>query len=114
MLELRSLENGDTVVGREDKKTKLLVLPEDVRDDWNQVVAGIVRHRIAALPRMTRIEIYACLEGRKQTDEYLTSIIMTEAARALDELLADPVSYTNINITCVSNFTAVLFAECRL
>ena len=92
MLRLRFLKEGDTVVLQEDKESGLLLLPGDVADDWYQVVDRIVKDRVAAVEKMTRIEIFGFLDGRKETDEYLTNIIMTEAARALDELVLDPVS----------------------
>ena len=103
MLRLRFVGEDDALEAQEDKESGLLLLPGDVHDDWNQVVGSIVKDRVAAVPKMARIEIFGSLEGRKQTDEYLTNIIMTEAAKALDELVLDPVSYTNYNISFLSN-----------
>ena len=102
MLGLRFVGEKDAAVAQEDKESGLLLLPGDVGEDWNQAVANIVKERVAAVPKMARIEIFCSLEGRKQTNEYLTSIIMTEAAKALDELVLDPVSYANSSITFVS------------
>ena len=114
MLGLRFAEKDDALVAQEDKESGLLLLPGDVAEAWNQVVANIVKSRVAAVPKMAQIEIFCSLEGRNRTDEYLTSIIMTEAATALDELVLDPVSYANGSIIFVSNVTAVLFAESTL
>ena len=100
MLQLKFFGEDDAIVAQEDEESGLLVLPGDVEEDWTQVVARIVKDRVVAVPKMARIEIFCSLEGRMQTDEYLTSIIMTEAATALDELVLDPVSYANSSITC--------------
>ena len=114
MLGLRFVGKDNAIVAQEDKETEWLQLPGDVVDDWNQVIAGIVKERVVAVPKMARIELFCSLEGRKKTDEYLTSIIMTEAAKALDELVLDPVSFANDTIPFVSNATTFLFAESSL
>ena len=100
MLSLRFLGEDGTLAAQEGKEGGLLLLPGDVADDWNQVVANIVKDRVAAVPKMAQIEIFCSLEGRKQTDEFLTSIIMTEAAKALDELVLNPVSYATCIVLC--------------
>ena len=92
MLRLRFLKEGGAVVLQDDKESGLLLLPGNVAEDWYQVVARIVKDRVAAVGKMTRIKIFGFLDGRNETDEYLTNIIMTEAARALDVLVLDPVS----------------------
>ena len=116
MLRLRFLEENNTPEIQEDPKTGLLLLPGDVEDDWNQVVACIIKNRLAAVPKMSRIEIFGFLEGRRQTNEFLTNVIMTEAAKALDELVLGSVSYTYMycSIASVSSANTVIFAEYTL
>lgn len=99
MLELKFVAKDNTLADQEDKESGMLVLPGDVEDDWNQVVARIVKGRVTEVPKEGRIEIFCFLEGRKQTDDLLTNIIMTEAARALDELVLDPVSFISSSVT---------------
>ena len=113
MLRLRFPGEDDTLVAQEDKNSGLLLLLGDVAEDWNQTVASIVKNRVAAVARMARIEIFCSSESRKKTNEYLTSIIMTEAAIALDELVLDPVRYANCSITFVSNVTTLYCSVCR-
>ena len=108
---LRFLEEDDAPVAQEDKESGLLLLPGDVADDWNQAVASIVKDRVVAVPKMAQIEIFCCLASQKNTNEYLANIFMTEAAKALNEVVFDPVSYSYSCMMFVSNVTTVLFAE---
>ena len=98
MLRLRFVGMDDTLVAQEDKESGLLLLPGDVEDDWNQVVACIVKNRVAAVPKMTRVELFVFVESQKQTDECLSNIILTEAAKALYEIVLDPVSYATYTL----------------
>ena len=111
MLRLKFLGKDDVLVIQEDKETGLLLLPADVEDDWNQTVASIVKDRVAAVPCRARIEVFCSLEIRKQTNEYLINILMTEAAKALDELVLGPVSYAYGSVASVSNVTC---CACRI
>ena len=101
MLGLRFVGVDDTLVGQEDKKSGLLLLPGDVAEDWMQTISSIVKDRITAVPKMACIEIFCSLESRKQTHDYLANIIMNEAAEAINELVLDAVSYANLNVTCI-------------
>ena len=51
------------------------------------MVKSIVRDRVKRLSRDARVDLFCELEDRADTPDLLTDIFMTEAARALDELI---------------------------
>lgn len=95
MLALRFDRKEKNNSEQEDKKDRMLPLPADVEEEWHDIVATVVRDRVSNLPKEGRIELFFQLEDRQQKNVDLTNIIMTEAARALNELVLSPVSQTH-------------------
>ena len=63
------------------------ILPSELEPEWHAIISSLINERVAQLPKEIRIDRFCDLENQQQIPDLIMNIFMTEAAKALDELV---------------------------